>query len=114
MTPALTDTQVCEVAEQLAAAAAQIVPVDRLVHEPGSVDDGYRIQAAGLRLLEDRLVGWKAGCTNEAAQQMLQVDGPLVGRYAVDTGDLVTGGAASGRLRGGTPHRGRGRSARPA
>ena len=91
MTPALTDTQVCEVAEQLAAAAAQIVPVDRLVHEPGSVDDGYRIQAAGLRLLEDRLVGWKAGCTNEAAQQMLQVDGPLVGRYA-DAGDLVTGG----------------------
>jgi 2-keto-4-pentenoate hydratase len=78
---ALTDTQVSEVAAQLAAASAQIAPVDQLVHEPASVDDGYRIQAAVLRLLDDRPVGWKAGCTNEAAQRMLQVDRPLVGRY---------------------------------
>ena len=77
----LTDAQVVEAATQLAAAARDRSAVDQLASEPGNVADGYRIQAAGHRLHGDELVGWKAGCTSEAAQRMLRVDAPLVGRY---------------------------------
>ena len=79
--PTLTDTQVDETAAQLAAASQGGTAVEQLVHEPGDVAEGYRIQNAGHRLHGDELIGWKAGCTSEAAQQMLRVDAPLVGRY---------------------------------
>lgn len=80
-TPTLTDAQVAEVAAQLAAASQGRSAIDQLASEPGEVADGYRIQEAGHRLHGDELVGWKAGCTSEAAQRMLRVDAPLVGRY---------------------------------
>jgi 2-keto-4-pentenoate hydratase len=80
-TPTLTDVQVAEVAAQLAAAAQDRRAIDQLAYEPGDVAEGYRIQDAGHRLHRDELVGWKAGCTSEAAQQMLRVDAPLIGRY---------------------------------
>lgn len=80
-TTPLTDAQVADVAAQLSAASQTRIAVDQLAHEPVDVDDGYRIQIAGHRLHGDELVGWKAGCTSEAAQHMLRVDAPLVGRY---------------------------------
>ena len=79
--PTLTEAQVAVVAAQLAAASADRSAVEQLAHEPGDVAEGYRIQNAGHRLHGDELIGWKAGCTSEAAQQMLRVDAPLVGRY---------------------------------
>lgn len=77
----LTDAEVAAVADQLAQASTGGVAVDALLHEPDGVDDGYRIQQAGHRLHPGPLVGWKAGCTNAATQQMLGIAAPLVGRY---------------------------------
>lgn len=77
----LSETEVTECAEQLMGAARGAEPIERLVHEPTTVVDGYRIQAATHRLRTDRPVGWKAGCTSSAAQAMLQVESPLAGRY---------------------------------
>ena len=77
----LSDAEVTECVEQLMGAARTAVPIERFVHEPTTVDDGYRIQAATHRLRSDRPVGWKAGCTSAAAQAMLQVESPLAGRY---------------------------------
>ncbi len=80
-TPALTEAQIVDVAAQLAAAADTRIAIDQLAHEPNDLDEGYRIQRAGHLLHGDDVIGWKAGCTSEAAQRMLQVDAPLVGRY---------------------------------
>lgn len=77
----LSDAEVTECAEQLSGAARGAAPIERLVHEPTTVDDGYRIQAATHRLRVDPPVGWKAGCTSAAAQAMLRVESPLAGRY---------------------------------
>ena len=78
---ALTDEQVSEVATQLARASADRIAIETLVGEPTSLVDAYRVQAVGHELHQDLLVGWKAGVTNDASQQMLGLDGPVVGRY---------------------------------
>lgn len=80
----LPTSDVDVVAHQLAQAARLGTQIDALTHEPSGVADGYRIQAAGHRVHGDDLVGWKAGCTNEGAQQMLQIDAPVFGRYRRD------------------------------
>lgn len=80
----LSDDQVEAVAAQLARAEATRTPIESLVHEPVGVDDGYRIQTAGHRLHGDDLTAWKAGCTNEAVQEMLRIDAPVLGRYRRD------------------------------
>jgi 2-keto-4-pentenoate hydratase len=47
---------------------------------PPGVADGYAIQDAMLRASGLAPVGWKIGATNEAAQRMLSLDGPVSGR----------------------------------
>lgn len=77
----LTDDQVGAIAAQFHRAAADRTAIETLAHEPLSVDDGYRVQAAVQLLQGDELIGWKAGCTNEAAQLHLGLAGPVTGRY---------------------------------
>ena len=83
----LSDAQVATVADQLAGAARDRVAIDALVHEPRTLVDGYRIQAA-CHAEQERdpspLIGWKAGCTSAAAQEMLRLDAPVAGRYRAD------------------------------
>lgn len=81
MTTELTDAQIQGVARQLAESAATTTPVETLGAEPDDIATGYRIQAAGHALHDDRLVGWKAGCTSAVSQQFLGLDAPVAGRY---------------------------------
>ncbi|TDH59775.1 hydratase [Dankookia rubra] len=46
---------------------------------PATRAEGYAIQA---RLVPGEIVGWKIAATNVAGQRHINVDGPLVGRYA--------------------------------
>lgn len=84
MNEPLSDGDVDDVAEQLERAERNGVPIDAFVHEPRDLADGYRIQTAGHRRRATELVAWKAGCTNEATQQLLGIDGPVFGRYGPD------------------------------
>ncbi|WP_040493093.1 2-keto-4-pentenoate hydratase [Ilumatobacter nonamiensis] len=82
--PPLQDDQIAAVAAELDRAEVDGEAIDALTHEPVDVADGYRIQAATHGVHGDDLVAWKAGCTNDAAQQMLHIDAPVFGRYRRD------------------------------
>jgi len=84
MNPPLSDSDIAAVADQLAQADRDRTAIVALLHEPVDVADGYRIQSAGHREHADELLGWKAGCTSENAQQILQIDAPVFGRYRRD------------------------------
>ncbi len=45
-----------------------------------TIGDGYAIQDALVKASGHRIVGWKIGATNRAAQQMLGLPGPVSGR----------------------------------
>jgi 2-keto-4-pentenoate hydratase len=77
----LTAEQVEDLAASLHHAAESRQPLAALAVAPIAVADGYRVQAAGHARRGSDLVAWKAGCTSEAAQQMLGVDTPVFGRY---------------------------------
>ena len=47
---------------------------------PGTVAEGYAVQAALARIAGARPVGWKIAATSEAGQKHIGVDGPLAGR----------------------------------
>ncbi len=49
---------------------------------PQSLDDGYRIQAALAALHEAPEAGYKIGATNQAVQNMLNVDAPFSAAYS--------------------------------
>ncbi|MGA9276750.1 2-keto-4-pentenoate hydratase [Ilumatobacter sp.] len=80
----LTDEEIIAVATQLARADQFRDPVEATAPAPTTLSDGYRVQAAGHGLHADDLIAWKAGCTNEAVQQMLEIDAPVLGRYRKD------------------------------
>lgn len=100
MPNSMTHDQIQAVARQLAEASRTWTPVEALGVDPGSVDSGYLIQDAGHGLHDDELVGWKAGCTSQAAQQFLGVADPVAGRYrslhvlqapaAINASEMVT------------------------
>ncbi|MEP1123789.1 MAG: fumarylacetoacetate hydrolase family protein [Ilumatobacter sp.] len=76
-----TDAQIVAIARQLAEAAESGVAVGAMGAEATDLATGYRIQEAGHDLLDDRLIGWKTGCTNVAAQRFLGLEAPVAGRY---------------------------------
>ena len=89
---AMPDRTVEEAAALLAEAQATMTPIGRLPSalNPTSVEDAYRIQRAGHRLAGQVLGPWKVGATTTAAQRILGVDGPFIGRPARDR--VVPGG----------------------
>lgn len=82
--PPLHDDEIGVVAAELDRAGVEGAVIDALPHEPVDVADGYRIQAATHRVRGGDLVAWKAGCTNDAAQQTMNIDAPVFGRYRRD------------------------------
>lgn len=95
-----------ETAEFLLAARRSGRVVDALPDSvaPRSVPDAYEAQAALVDLLaasgDGEPVGYKVGCTNAAAQELLGADGPFFGRLlsgsVLASGErLSVGGAAS-------------------
>ena len=82
----LSDDAVEAAAAILHQARASATALDRLPTDlaPNTVDDAYRIQWAGHRLAGEPLGPWKVGATTTAAQQILGVDGPFIGRPPLD------------------------------
>ncbi len=70
--------------------------------EPTTIDEAIDLQERIVDLLHDDVVGWKIGCTSEAAQKALGADGPFFGpllrgrRY--ENGAIVETGAAALRI----------------
>lgn len=77
--------------DQQAAAARRILEARRTAAKmpplpersrPGTIDEGYDVQAAlhDLRIADgDRLAGWKLGCTTKLMQDMLGIPHPCAG-----------------------------------
>ena len=47
---------------------------------PAEPADGYAIQAAGARLRDETVIGWKIAATSQAGRDHINVDRPLAGR----------------------------------
>ncbi|MFK7945270.1 MAG: 2-keto-4-pentenoate hydratase [Paracoccaceae bacterium] len=68
---------------------------------PGTEAEAYAIQAAMADIMEGRgatQIGYKIGATNQAARNMLGVDGPLYGRLWQDQASDAPTGEASARI----------------
>lgn len=86
-----------QTAEFLVAARQGADVIDALPDalRPADVEEAYRAQAALVEILaagrEGPLVGYKVGCTNRAAMELLGADGPFFGRLLA--GSFLESGA---------------------
>jgi len=81
-------TTVEDAAQWLLAARRRRMPLEPLppAIRPMTADDGYDVQDARHRLLDDGgqhgLGGWKIGCTSKVLQNLLNIRQPAAGRFA--------------------------------
>jgi len=83
----MTMLDIAAAREALLAARTSGTPLKALPtgSEPTDLEGAYAVQDALVDALGRRTVGWKVGATNDAAQQMLGVPGPIFGRVLEGT-----------------------------